>query len=157
MHKSFGQLYVDMDGVLADFDQHHENIFGFRSDKEIDNVNWAAVSSVPHFYLHIPPMKDMNELWDAISSYNPIVLTGVPHISEAAGDKQAWGQTNLDPIPKIITCKSKEKCKYAKPGNILIDDWEKHKHLWIARGGLWITHTSAKNTIDELTNLGILT
>ena len=151
------QLFCDMDGVLADFDQHHKNVFGFRSSTALDNVLWGKVRKVPHFYLHIPPMKDLDELWAAISPYNPIVLTGVPYIPEAAGDKQAWGYTNLDPPPqKIITCKSKEKYKYmTAPGDILIDDWEKHKDAWVNAGGHWITHTSAKDTIEQLHNLVI--
>lgn len=146
------QLFVDMDGVLADFDQHHENVFGVRSSTTLDNVRWGSIRKISHFYLHIPPMKDLDELWSVISYYNPIVLTGVPYIPEAASDKQAWGYSNLDPAPqKIITCKSKEKYKHMiAPGDIIIDDWDKHKHLWVNAGGIWITHTSAANSIQQL-------
>ena len=83
------------------------------------------------------------------------MLTGVPRIKEAVGDKHAWGATNLNPSPqRIITCKSKEKYKHMiAPGDILIDDWEKHKDAWVGAGGHWITHTSAKNTIEQLQQL----
>ena len=37
------QLFVDMDGVLADFDRHHETITGYRSSKLLDNADWAAI------------------------------------------------------------------------------------------------------------------
>jgi beta-phosphoglucomutase-like phosphatase (HAD superfamily) len=30
------QLFVDMDGVLADFDRHHETVFGARADTLTD-------------------------------------------------------------------------------------------------------------------------
>ena len=150
------QLFCDMDGVLADFDQHHKNVFGYRSSTALDNVLWGKVRKVPHFYLHIPPMKDMKELWEAISPKNPIVLTGVPRIKEAASDKHAWGHTHLiPPAQRIITCPSKEKYLHMiDPGDILIDDWEKHKEAWVIAGGLWITHTSAKDTIKQLKDLG---
>jgi hypothetical protein len=36
-------LFVDMDGVLADFAQHHQAVFGWRPDEE-DEVDWAAPS-----------------------------------------------------------------------------------------------------------------
>jgi len=32
---------------LADFDRHHEAVFGARACKIADNVNWAAVRAVP--------------------------------------------------------------------------------------------------------------
>jgi hypothetical protein len=34
------QLFVDMDGVLADFDAHYEAVFGVRASKELDNIDW---------------------------------------------------------------------------------------------------------------------
>src|SRR5262245_38000386 len=38
-----------MDGVLADFDRHHEAIFGVRACKIADNVDWAAVRAFRAF------------------------------------------------------------------------------------------------------------
>ena len=37
------QVFVDMDGVLADFDAHYETHFGTRPCKKSDNVDWDAV------------------------------------------------------------------------------------------------------------------
>ena len=151
------QLFCDMDGVLADFDQHHKNVFGYRSSTALDNVLWGKVRKVPHFYLHIPPMKDKDDLWNAIVHLNPIVLTGVPRIKEAADDKQAWAHTNLiPPAQRVITCPSKEKYLHMRPGDIIIDDWEKHKHRWVDAGGIWVTHSSAKDTIEQLQMLGVI-
>jgi hypothetical protein len=49
-----------MDGVLADFDRHHETVVGYRSDKLLDNANWDAVETYKTTYLarsdaHISP------------------------------------------------------------------------------------------------------
>jgi hypothetical protein len=71
------QIYVDVDGVLADFDSHHLATFNFRSDILADNVDWAAVRAVKGFYAAIPPMPDMGELREHIAPHDPIVLTGV--------------------------------------------------------------------------------
>ena len=49
-----------MDGVLADFDTHHETIFGVRACN--DNVDWVAVRAFPDFYLRIPRMADLGAL-----------------------------------------------------------------------------------------------
>ena len=61
------KLFVDMDGVLADFDAHHEAAFGVRPDKILDNVDWTAVREVSGLYLDIPPAPDLPLLWAYIS------------------------------------------------------------------------------------------
>lgn len=150
------QLFLDMDGVLADFDKHHEYVFGYRPDRVADNVDWEAVRRHKDFYLKIPPMVDAEELWKFAKPHNPIVLTGVPwSVEEAADNKRAWVKWYLGPDVPVVTCASKNKCRYAKPGDVLVDDWEKYKDLWIKAGGLWVTHTSAKSSIEALKQLGL--
>lgn len=150
------RLFVDMDGVLADFDRHHEAVFGVRADERLDNVDWAAVRAVEDFYLRMPPMPDMTVLWFRIERYGPIVLTGVPEaVEEAAANKRAWVRRHLGEHVEVRCCRSRDKCRHAAPGDVLIDDWEKYRHLWIARGGIWITHRSAEETVAALDALGI--
>lgn len=145
------QLFVDMDGVLADFDAHHEATFGFRACKLADNVDWNAVRAVPGFYLNIPPMVDLQALWTRIAPLRPIVLTGVPYsVVEAPDNKRAWVRKHLGEHVDVITCRSAEKYRHARPGDILIDDWEKYRQNWDSVGGIWITHTSAADTIRQL-------
>ena len=148
------RLFVDMDGVLADFDTGHELVFGVRADKMTDNVDWTAVRNVPDFYLNLPPMWDMARLWGYIRRYQPIVLTGVPSaVPEASDNKIAWVRKYLGHHVEVRCCRSKDKCLHAQPGDILIDDWEKYRGRWIAEGGTWITHRSAEETIQKLYSL----
>lgn len=150
------QLFVDMDGVLADFDTHHEIVLGWRPDKKADNVNWNAVREVKDFYLQIPPMGDLQVLWEYISRFNPIVLTGVPSsVPEAAQNKCDWVRNHLGSQIEVRCCLSKEKCLHASPGDVLIDDWEKYRPLWEGKGGRWITHISADITIERLRKMGL--
>jgi hypothetical protein len=60
------QLFVDLDGVLADFDAHYEGHFGIRPCTVTDNVDWDLVRNVKDFYLGISPMADMHMLWQRI-------------------------------------------------------------------------------------------
>lgn len=148
-------LYVDMDGVLADFDRHHETVFGIRANKLIDNVDWQAVRAAKDFYLNIPPMPDFDELWAFIGPRKPIVLTGIPYsVTEAETNKRAWIAKHLGPNQPVQCCKSKDKSRFCVPGDILIDDWEKYRDLWLAKRGRWITHTSASETISQLKSWG---
>jgi hypothetical protein len=38
-------IFVDMDGVLADFDRHHETVVDYRCGKLLDNANRAVVEA----------------------------------------------------------------------------------------------------------------
>ncbi len=154
------QVYVDLDGVLADFDTHYEKLFGIRPDKAADNVDWEKIKTVPAFYASMPPMPDHLELWTFVSQLRPkpIVLTGVPSsIPDAADQKRRWVKYYLGAETEVIACRSRDKSLVLKdaPGGILIDDWHKYRDLWLAAGGRWITHVSAEKSIDELLEMGI--
>lgn len=150
------KLYVDMDGVLANFDRHYEDMFGVKPDKIKDNVDWQLVRESKNFYRDIPPMGDMALLWSYVEKYRPTVLTGIPKsVAEAASNKVSWVLRNLGPDVPVICCLSRDKCVYSRPDALLIDDWDKYRAQWVDRGGRWITHTNAFNTIEQLQALGL--
>lgn len=145
------QIFVDMDGVLADFDTGYKAMIGPMGGKEADDVDWKKVRGIPGFYAALPPMPDFETLWAALEPHNPIILTGVPSdVPEAVENKRAWAVKHIGPHAQMIGCKSKEKCLHGKPGDVLIDDWEKYKHLWLGMGGHWITHVSAAESVRLL-------
>lgn len=148
------QIFIDMDGVLADFDSGYEAAFGVRPSIHADNVDWELVRQHKDFYLNLPPMPDFAELWSAVVPLNPIVLTGIPRsVAEACANKTAWVRRYMGQT-EIRCCRSSEKCLNAKAGDILIDDWEKYRRKWEKAGGVWITHTGAQSTVQELRRLG---
>jgi hypothetical protein len=148
-------LFVDMDGVLADFAQHHQAVFGWRPEIE-DNIDWTAVREVKDFHLNIPPMADLQLLWTRIERYQPIVLTGVPkEIAEAPANKRAWVSKYLGPKVQVRCCEASEKWMHAQRGDILIDDSEEHRKSWVKAGGIWVTHRGAEGTIALLDIMGV--
>ncbi len=150
------QIYVDLDGVMADLDSHYEALFGTRPNKQSDNVDWKKVNDVGNFYLTMPLMKDALDLWAYVECHDPIILTGIPYSVNAADNhKRDWVAKHLGPHVQVDCCRSAEKFKRAQPGDILIDDWTKYQHLWEQAGGIWITHTSAANTIEQLKERGL--
>ena len=150
------QLFVDMDGVLADFNAHYEAVFGVIADRVLDNVDWQAVRGVRNFYLNMPPMADLDALWRRIERHRPIVLTGVPKdVEEAPDNKRGWVRRHLGKHVEVRCCLSKEKYLHAFPGDVLIDDWEKYKSRWEDAGGIWITHVSAAETGRRLSECGL--
>lgn len=148
-------VFVDMDGVLADFDTGYSLRFGTRPSKADDNVNWSKVRTAEGFYRDLPPMPDFDELWRGLEPYRPIILTGVPSsVPEAAPHKRAWVDKIIGKDQPMIACPSKDKSLHIRrQGDVLIDDWQKYMLLWLDRGGRWITHTSASSSLSELSEL----
>jgi hypothetical protein len=67
----------------------------------------------------------------------------------------AWAKEHF-PGTKMITCASRDKSRHMKPGDVLVDDYLKYRHLWEAAGGVFIHHTSAKASLEALRARDIL-
>ena len=52
---------------------------------------------------------------------------------------------------EMIVCMSRDKRNYCQPGDVLIDDRPHFQAKWEGAGGVWITHTSAAESITKLT------
>jgi len=150
------QLYLDCDGVLADFEEGFKSKFDMTcGDYETlhgTKAFWQKIRNDLNFFGTLPLMPDAIELYDAVKHLRPIILTGVPFGQWAEHQKFKWRDARFPGVP-MVTCRSKDKCLYCKPGDILIDDITKYKHLWEAVGGQYIVHTNAKQSIKELEEL----
>lgn len=152
-----GQLFLDMDGVLADFDAGYIDLFGEAPDRTAPDRPdmWKRINQHGSFYYSLEPLPDARELWRFASRHRPIILTGVPkQVPDAATHKRAWARNHFGPEAHVITCPSKDKCLHGKPGDVLVDDWVKYRDRWTGMGGIWVTHTSAGDSISKLKELG---
>ena len=155
-------LAIDADGVLANFDALAEQIFGMNTreyeDKHGTSNFWNLLHAHGSFYRDLPLMPDAMELWNAVKHLNPIILTGcpehpVPNWSQP--QKMAWAAEHF-PEAKMITTVSRLKRDHMeKPGDILVDDYLKYRHLWEEAGGIFVHHTSAQDSIEQLRALGV--
>lgn len=161
------RLFVDLDGVLADFDKGIEKLLGQRpprdrnADKEFKKKMWKAVGRYQkeggHFWGDLDMMPDAASLWDYVKKYNPSILTATGNPGYNAGQqKVVWVEHHLGAnIPVHLTRKSEEKAQFAGPNHILIDDREKSIEPWTAAGGIGILHRSAADSIRQLKELGL--
>ena len=153
------QLFLDCDGVLADFDTAAERLFHM-GPREAEaklgtKVFWARISRHHNFYGHLPLMPDAMRLYKAVAHLDPVILTGCPMGGWAQQQKLDWAAHHF-PGVKIITCRSKEKCQFmSKPGDILVDDYLKYQHLWELAGGIFVHHQTAEQSIERLAELGL--
>lgn len=149
-------LYLDLDGVLADFDAHVTDLFG-RPPSELTLAEmWGRAARTPGFFETMPKTGDADQLWSYCRPFNPHILTGLPRGDWAEAQKRRWVRRYLGAEVPVTTCMSREKCEYASPGDVLVDDTTTYAHLWVARGGIFVPHTSATESIKALRELGFV-
>jgi hypothetical protein len=147
------QLYLDCDGVLADFDRGAEHVLGLPprayEARHGKGRFWAALARAPEFYAELPPMPDAQLLFEGVRHLQPIILTGLPRGTWAEPQKRRWAERHFPGVP-VITCLAALKREHCHPGDVLVDDTLRFGHLWEAAGGVFIHHRSAEATLAEL-------
>jgi FMN phosphatase YigB (HAD superfamily) len=148
------KLFLDLDGVLADFDAGVEQLTGKRPDQQSTRDMWRALAKAPDFFGTLAMMQDAHLLWAWCKPFRPTILTGLPFGTWAPAQKKRWVANMLGADVEVITCMSRDKHRWSGPGHVLVDDREKTRESWEAAGGTFILHRSAKASIDALRRLG---
>ncbi|HEX8572502.1 MAG TPA: hypothetical protein VF759_07115 [Allosphingosinicella sp.] len=147
------RLYLDCDGVLADFDKGAAAVLGMhpRAFEKRNGLGrfWAKLASAPDFYFSLPLLDGATELFEAVRHLDPIILTGLPQGNWAADQKVRWAAKHF-PGTRIITTMARNKRDHGKEGDVLVDDQIKHAHLWEEMGGIFIHHRSVDETLHRL-------
>lgn len=157
------KFFVDLDGVLADFDRHVLELLGrhprsFKPKQELwDSLTHLIEVEGKKFFSGMHLMNDANELWEYVLPHKPQILTATgTTFTSAAEQKRKWVEKHLgEHIVVNTTTKSKHKAQFAAHNYILIDDRHKSINPWIEAGGIGILHTSAEETINQLKQLGL--
>lgn len=149
------KIYLDLDGVVCDFESGFKNLAGISAleykEKYGDTKFWEKVSTGGiEFWANLEWMPDGKELWRYVrKNVETIITSPAKDISSRLG-KCLWVKKNLKTNRDLIF--SWHKYRYASDERILIDDREKNTFGWKANGGNIITHVSAKETIRILKN-----
>ncbi|MCC7364711.1 MAG: hypothetical protein IT303_10090 [Dehalococcoidia bacterium] len=147
-------LFLDLDGVLADFDAQVGALFGRAPDRIPPGVLWGRAAKTPGFFESMPKTPDADELWAFCEPHEPTILTGLPRGTWAGPQKRTWVARHFGVEVPVITCMARDKWSFATPGAVLVDDTTKFAHLWEQTGGVFVQHTSARETIAVLRTLG---
>lgn len=85
------QLYLDCDGVLADFGRAATQLLGMspRTFEKRRGIGafWREIARHPDFYGTLPLMPDAMRLFHAVRHLDPVILTGLPRGQWAAPQK----------------------------------------------------------------------
>jgi 5'(3')-deoxyribonucleotidase len=145
-------IYIDMDGVVADWEaaaaQH------IQKQKDINglwpNEDWEKIRSQVHFYRHLPEMPRARELMDLARRFRDELgwelrmLTAIPHkndMHETFHDKIDWMAERWPEVRVHFGPYAHDKQHHAKPGDILVDDRTSNIQEWRAVGGVAVQVT----------------
>jgi len=150
------RLFLDADGVLADFDLSARRLLRLRPKEYIDKhgrgMFWKRLAQAPNFYGDLPEMPDARVLFDAVKHLKPTILTGLPAGSWAAPQKVEWAAEHFPGVP-IITCMARDKHLHMHPGDVLVDDREKHRTEYEAAGVVFVHHKNAEDSLRQLAKI----
>jgi 5'(3')-deoxyribonucleotidase len=147
-------LYLDMDGVLADFHKEYDKIDPNREDRK--RFRHAVIED--HIFEKLDFMPDTQELLNHVSKLHGVrveILTSMgthdPFQGECAKmQKLKWLAAKNIPYKANFTRNKEEKSQYATNRSILIDDSAGCIAPFIDKGGHGILHVSASATIRIL-------
>ena len=148
----FKEIYIDLDGVLADFFSEWKNITG-KNWWELDN-NLLAIQKIrdeKNFWLNLPLLKNSLKLLKILKDNNQsyhILSSPLQNDQKCIKQKKQWVKNMLKfYLPQKVIISS-EKEKYAKDNlgipNLLIDDFGINIKKWENNGGIGIKHKDYK-------------
>lgn len=139
--KKFDKIYVDMDGVLADFNKHFDDLIGGLphefEDKHGSAVFWDAILEYRDFFATIGPFAHNYDLLSKCHEMSDkVVILSSPskfNTSICIDQKRKWLDEHIsESIPAIF---EKEKFKFSRANCLLIDDWSPNIEKWLDAGG----------------------
>ena len=154
------KIYLDMDGVLADFFAEYAKLAGVATGNYRDIPPAKADPTLDKmigtdFFLRLPKFPTADNLVKLVLSYGKVYnicsspLRGDHKNSEHW--KREWIKKNLNPQPsEIIITGQKERHAVNADGspNILIDDRGSNIANWRAKGGIGIKYQADEDSLD---------
>lgn len=151
-------VYIDSDGVIADFNLKSIQAFGKTAEQfEQKGQFWAALteydSTVEKFFATLPKCIGADDLIkfcvDNFRSVKILTASGFTP-KDVKEQKIEWYAKEYPSIECIVVNKSPDKAQYASPTAILIDDRSKSIDPWVKAGGIGILHYDVESTIETL-------
>ena len=151
------KVYVDMDGVLADFfaEMAKMSKYPVAHWKEMDQRTiFKVLDDIKgtDFFLTLPKYPQTNTLLQSIINIaGGFSILSSPLLGDeenATKMKNQWIETNLPfDVEEIII--AHDKAAYAK-GNVLIDDFHENVHKWEAAGGFGIKWQANEQPLSDV-------
>jgi predicted nucleotidyltransferase len=152
------KLFLDMDGVICDWEKQFKRYSGGVPVETYDvehgkkNRYFFVRKNSPEFYATMPWLKDGEMLYNFVKNFPTEILSHAPDKLAVEG-KQIWLKNNNINLKANLVPHSSDKAKYATVDSILIDDREDLIAQFVQAGGQGICHKNAIDTINKLKEL----
>jgi len=150
------EIFVDMDGVLADFFNAWANLMGVEDWRDINkkhNIDDALekIRQTDDFWINLPLTSNAKSLLNLIKQVKgkyKILSSPLPGDKNSEPHKRLWVKEHLEFFPPEQVIIEHDKAKYAtQPDgtpNILIDDYGVNIQKWESAGGIGFKHKDHK-------------
>jgi 5'-nucleotidase len=162
------EVYIDMDGVLADmFGEvaRHHGVKNWRDARRVRRKQQSKIDKVaknPGFFKNLLPLPNAGKLIKGVlkiaQDYNILSSPLLSKVEQSSREKAEWLQRHLRKHPPRSVLFDHEKFKFAKQAdgtpNILIDDYDTNIKLWEANGGIGILYSdvNCEHALKQLYN-----
>ena len=146
------EIYVDMDGVLADFFGDWKKLVG-KDWRKITDIGPALqkIRDTDDFWLKLPMTNNAKNLLNLIKNIKgsyKILSSPLPDDPNSEPHKREWIESNLNFFPPEDVIITFDKAKFATQSdgtpNILIDDYGVNIQKWESAGGVGFKHKDHK-------------
>ena len=153
-------IYIDMDGVVADFNSYVATVLGREIGwgvHDLTSKEWEILSRIPNFYFQLPLIEESVKMVELCKSFEPEVnvefLSAIPRkttMPSAKQDKTDWMNKYFPGTVVNFGPYSRDKQHWARPGDILIDDKPSNIEEWGKAGGIPILHLGSFDLTNKL-------
>jgi hypothetical protein len=150
-HRTIHTVYLDMDGVLCDFDSYYRSIYGVNCRDDDNEDNWYEFVNNQGFQ-ELDRMPDYDDLFSMLNELYVDIeilscITSRKNNKEVAKQKVEWlFRNSLENNVINFTITKQGKGNYANPNVLLIDDSDECISAFKQSGGYALKYTG----IDKL-------
>ena len=135
------EIYLDVDGVLLDFDSHAHDTGKYNESGKMDyeSLDYEWYQGLPEYDGARDFHRDLSDI-ARVRFLTAPTMTPDYHRSRSEWVTEFLPKKGKFALLDLIICPARDKSLLAAPHRILVDDSEKNIKAWTEAGGIGIHH-----------------